>query len=158
MNRQTVLDLLQRSADDLQRYVSEIPADRLHWREPGEWSAHETLAHVCEVEREAFLPRAKRITTEHEPRLPNFESDAWHTAHYDPGRPLAELLADFAEARRQEIELLAAAPDWSKWGFHEGMQKRYSLNYLAQYALAHTWEHLHQIAGTQKAYELERQG
>ncbi|HJW84052.1 MAG TPA: DinB family protein, partial [Anaerolineae bacterium] len=63
MNRQTGLDLLRRSAEDLQRYVSEIPADRLQWHEAGEWSAHETLGHICETEREVFLLRAKRLTT-----------------------------------------------------------------------------------------------
>ena len=157
MNRQTGLDLLRRSAEDLQRYVGEIPADRLHWHEEKEWSAHETLAHICETEREAFLRRAKRLTSEHEPSLENFDGEAWHTEHYNPQQPLAELLVDFADARGEMIKALEGEADWSRDGFHEGWQKRYSIALLAEYTIRHTWEHLNQIANTQIAYELAHQ-
>ena len=157
MNRQTGLDLLQRSAEDLQRYVSEIPADRLQWHEAGEWSAHETLAHVCETECEVFLLRARRLATERDPRLENFDSAVWHREHYDPQQPLANLLADFSDARREMIKALEGEANWSRDGFHEGWQKRYSIALLAEYTIRHTWEHLNQIANTQIAYELAQQ-
>ena len=157
MNRLTGLDLLRRSGEDLQRYVREIPAERLHWHEEGEWSAHETLGHICETEREVFLLRAKRLTAEHNPSLKNFDGEAWHAQHYDPQRPVAELLADFAEARREMIAAIEVEPDWSRDGFHEGWQKRYGIALLAEYTIHHTWEHLNQIANTQIAYELAQQ-
>ncbi len=157
MNRQTVLDLLRRSADDLARYMNEIPPERLHWREGDEWSAHETLAHLCEIERHVFLLRMQRVVSERQPLLKYFDEQAWHREHYDPGRSVAALLTDFADARRQQIELLEAQPDWSGWGLHEKLQKRYSLEFIAHYAFRHTWEHLNQIANTQIAYELAHQ-
>jgi len=154
MNRQTALDLLRRSVDDLQRYVSEIPGDRLHWHTDNEWSAHETLAHLCETEREAFLLRAKQLTGEHNPGLKNFDGETWHAEHYNPQQPLAEMLADFVDARREMIKLLESESDWSRSGFHEGWQKRYSIAFLAEYTVHHTWEHLNQISVTQIDYEL----
>ena len=157
MNRLTGLDLLRRSGEDLQRYVREIPAERLHWHEEGEWSAHETLGHICETEREVFLLRAKRLTAEHNPSLKNFDGETWHAQHYDPQRPVTELLADFAEARREMIAAIEVEPDWSRDGFHEGWQKRYGIALLAEYTIHHTWEHLNQIANTQIAYELAQQ-
>ncbi len=151
------MDLLRRNADDLQRYVNEIPADRLHWHEDGEWSAHETLAHLAEIERHVFLVRMQRVAAEDRPTLKWFDEVAWYREHYNPVQPVAEMLGDFGEARRQEIALLDAQSEWSRWGLHEKLQKRYSLAFLAQYALHHTWEHLNQIANTQIAYELAHQ-
>lgn len=157
MERQTILDLLRRTAEDVQRYVNEIPAERLHWHEEGEWSAHETLSHVGSVERHVFLARMQLVIKEEHPTLRYFDEKAWHDAHYTPKQPLSEMLADFAEARRQEIALLEAQPDWERWGLHEMLQKRYSLEFMAHYAFRHTWEHLNQIASTQVAYELAYQ-
>jgi hypothetical protein len=149
--------MLRRTNDDLQRYVNEIPAAQLHWHVPGEWSAHETLAHLRDVEREVFLPRMQRVASEDHPTLKNFDEQAWHKEHYDPQEPVTDLLADFSAARRQEIMLLDSQPDWSRWGLHEKRQKRYTLDFMAHYAFRHTWEHLNQIASTQVDYELEHQ-
>jgi len=157
MNRQTTLDLLRRTTEDLQRYMNEIPADRLHWREGNEWSAHETLAHLCETERHVFLLRMQRVASEHQPLLKYFDEQAWHREHYDPSQPVSELLTDFADARRQEIALLESQPDWDRWGLHEKLQKRMSVAFIGRYAVRHTWEHLNQIASTQAAYELAHQ-
>jgi hypothetical protein len=157
MDRTTILDMLRRTNDDLQRYVSEIPAGQLHWHEEGEWSAHETLAHVVDVERQVYLHRMQRVVEQDHPALKYFDEKAWHDAHYDPQRPVVEMLADFADARAQEIALLETQPDWSKWGLHEVLRKRYSLEFMAHYAFRHTWEHLNQIGGTQIAYELAHQ-
>ena len=157
MNRQTTLDLLRRGEEDLRRYMNEIPADRLHWHEPGEWSAHETLAHIAEIERHVFIVRMQRVVDDDRPILKWFDELAWHREHYDAAQPVADLLADFAGTRQQEIHLLETQPDWGRWGIHERSQKRYSLDFLSQYALHHTWEHLNQIANTQIAYELTHQ-
>ena len=157
VDRQTILDLLQRSADDLQRYTNEIPAERLRWHEDGEWSAHETLSHLCDVERQVYLARMQRVAAEDRPILQWFDEQAWHQEHYDPNRSVADMLADFSEARRQEIALLESHSDWSRWGLHEKLQKRYSLAFIAHSAFRHTWEHLNQIANTQIAYELAHQ-
>lgn len=158
MNRQTVLDLLRRSGEDLKRYMSEVSPDRLHWHVDNEWSAHETLAHLCEIERHVFLLRMQRVVREQQPLLKYFDEQTWHREHYDAAAPVASLLADFADARAREIELLEAQPDWSRWGLHKKLQKRYSLEFIAHYAFRHTWEHLNQIANTQIGYELAQQG
>ena len=157
MDRTTTLELLQRSADDLEKLVQAIPADQLHWHEDNEWSAHETLSHVAEIERNVFLVRIHRVTNEDQPLLKYFDEIGWHQAHYDPGRPSADLLADFVNARQQEIDRLRGAADWTRWGWHETIQKRHTLDYLARYALNHTWEHLNQIATTQLHCELAKQ-
>ena len=157
MNRATTLDLLRRTTEDLQRYMNEIPPERLHWHEAGEWSAHETLAHSCEIERHVVLLRMQRVTNEHQPLLKYFDEQAWHREHYDAEQPVAEMLSDFGDARRQQIQLLEAQSDWSRWGLHETLQKRMSLAFIGRYAVRHTWEHLNQIASTQAAYELAHQ-
>ena len=157
MERQTILDMLRRTAQDVQRYVNEIPVERLHWHEPGEWSAHETLAHIVDVERHVYLHRMQRVVEEDHPTLKYFDEKAWHDAHYDPKRPVAEMLSDFANARAQEITLLESQPDWERWGLHEQLKKRYSLGFMAHFAFRHNWEHLNQIGGTQIAYELAHQ-
>lgn len=157
MERQTGLDMLQRSLDDLKRYVMEAPADQLHWHEGNEWSVHETMAHLCEIEQNVFLVRIQRVASEDKPALAYFDEAAWHKAHYKPDQPVGQMLTDFTYARQKIIDALKSQSDWNRWGLHEKLKKQMSLAYLAHVAIRHTWEHMNQMANTLLACELARQ-
>jgi len=157
MERQTTLEMLQRSLDDLKRYVAETPNDALHWREGKEWSVHETMAHLAEVEQNVYLVRIQQVASDDKPTLRYFDEEAWHQAHYKPELAAAQLLTDFAYARQQMLDVLRSHADWTRWGLHERQKKQMSLAYLAHSAVRHTWEHLDQMAKAVLAWELARQ-
>ncbi|MBI5715239.1 MAG: hypothetical protein HZC38_17720, partial [Chloroflexi bacterium] len=56
---------------------------------------------------------------------------------------IQQLLADFVDARAQEVALLENA-DWSRVGQHP-MRGAISAQWLAEYTIGHTWEHLSQM-------------
>ena len=155
-DKPTTLRLLQQSADDLAREVAQTPPEARMWRaKEGEWSVQECLAHLRDVERLVFLERVRRILAEERPLLPNFDETTYHREHWNPDEPADAILADYASARKEMVELASAAPDWTRGGVHE-MRGPITLAWQIDYALGHTWEHLSQILRVRLARELSR--
>jgi hypothetical protein len=156
LDRHTTLRLLRRTAHDLAHEVGLTPPEAAVWRPAeGEWSVHETLTHLRDVERLVFLPRLQRVTAEDRPYLPYFDEVAYHKEHWSPDEPLADLLAGFVHDRAAECELLEQAADWERLGVHQ-TRGPVSLAWLAEYAIGHTWEHLSQIMRVRLAYATRR--
>lgn len=138
------LRLLRAQSHYLVHEIGLMPADALLWRPAGnEWSVQECLTHMRDVERQAFLVRITRVATEETPPLYYFDEVGYHKEHWNPDEPVQTLLADFVNDRAQEVALLQSA-DWSRTGNHE-TRGPLTLDWLATYALNHTWEHLSQI-------------
>lgn len=151
-DRHTTLRLLRRSAHDLAREIEAVPPEAALWRPAeGEWSVHETLTHLWIAERLIFLPRLQRVAAEDRPALALVDEAAHHKQLWRAETPLASLLADFVADRAQEVALLEQAADWSRVGVHE-TRGPVSLAWLAEYTVAHTWEHLAQIMRARLAY------
>lgn len=143
-DREAILSALQASAGDLAREVERLSPDDALWRPaPEEWSQHECLTHVWIAEHHVFLPRLQAMAASDNPWLPVVDEVALQRQEWRPDRPRAELLAAFEAARRAELELLATA-DWARPGVHETLGP-ISIGWVAQYALAHTWEHMSQM-------------
>jgi uncharacterized damage-inducible protein DinB len=154
--RYTTLRLLRRTAHDLAAEIAQAPAEAALWRPAeGEWSIHETLTHIRDVERQIFLPRLRRVASVDRPDLPSFDEVAYHREHWNPAEPLEQLLADFVADRSAEVALLEPVMDWGRVGLHP-KRGPVTLAWLAEYALGHTWEHLAQIMRVRLAWETRR--
>lgn len=137
------LALLERSAHEVVQVVGRIPPE--HMRVPpelGEWSVHQTLHHLWLVEARIFLPRVRGVVQEERPFLEVVDEKALHQ-EWNEARPVDEMLEGYLAARREELALLRGA-DWAREGRHE-TRGTITLAWLADYALAHTWEHLAQL-------------
>ena len=66
--------------------------------EPGKWTIREVVGHIVDAER-MFGYRALHIARGDAAALPGMEQDDWAAASNAKGRPLAELLAEFAALR-----------------------------------------------------------
>jgi len=66
---------------------------------PGKWSVAEAVGHVLDAER-IFAYRALRIGRGDETPLPGFDENEYARRSDASGRPLAEIAAEFALARR----------------------------------------------------------
>lgn len=153
-DKATTLRLLRHSAHDLVREVGLTPAAGHLWRPAdGEWSVHECLTHLRVVEREVFLLRIRRTATEDRPSFEIFDEVAYHKEHWNPGDSVGALLGDFVNARAEIVNVLSGA-DWSRIGVH-ATRGPVSLEWQADYALGHTWEHLSQIMRVRLNYELK---
>jgi hypothetical protein len=138
------LRLLRAQSHQLTHEVNAIPEDMANWKPAeNEWSAWECMLHIAMAERHVFLLRIKRIVEEDNPQLAIFDEGEQMKQQATSKVTLQQLLADFVDARAQEVALLENA-DWSRTGQHP-MRGSISAQWLAEYALGHTWEHLSQM-------------
>ncbi len=139
-----LLRLLRAQTHHLTHEVGLLPVEARLWRAAEtEWSLQECLAHLRDIEREVFLVRISKVDKEDQPVLKYFDELAYHKEHWDAAEPVEKLLTEFVAARAAEVTLLESA-DWSRTGQHE-QRGRLDLEWLATYAVNHTWEHLSQI-------------
>ncbi len=122
-------------APDLLASLEEMPAflarastglDEEALRQPGSdgaFSLVEHAWHLADLERSGYAERLRRLQTEDEPALPDF--DGARVARERAYRTLsfAEGLRAFADARARNLALLRALPDdaWSRAGTQEGV-------------------------------------
>lgn len=139
-----VLRLLRLQSHTLTHEIGLMPADAILWKPAeNEWSVHETLTHIRNIEREVFRWRVTQTATRDNPPLPFFDEAAYHKDHWNAAEPIQDILAEFVADRAAEVALLETA-DWSRTGLHE-TRGPLTLDWQANYIVNHTWEHLSQI-------------
>jgi hypothetical protein len=145
MNEKQIILALKSSADEVAHEIGRLPAEAALWRDgEGTWSHHEVLTHLWIADHYIFLPRLRAMATEKNPPLPVIDEAAYQRSEWNPERPREDLLRAFMEDRGAEIDLLKAHR-WDRPGVH-GSLGPITMGWVAQYALAHTWEHLSQAA------------
>ena len=108
----------------LARAAAELPEDRVRQRgTAGGFSLVEHVWHLADLEREGYGVRIRRLLTEDEPLLSNFEGDRIARERVYLRRDLAEGLLAFTIARTRNLQKLreASAEDWKRAGKQEGI-------------------------------------
>jgi hypothetical protein len=138
------LRLLRSQSHYLTREIGLMPVEARLWKaDETEWSVQECLVHIRDIEREVFLPRMTNVITKDNPPIYFFDEVAYHKEHWSPDEPVEKILAEFVADRAKEVALLETA-DWGRTGNHE-TRGSLTVDWLATYAVNHTWEHLSQI-------------
>lgn len=117
-----ILDNLKSFPNELDDLVSELDEETLRWRPfPTKWSIKETICHLRDMEREAYLARYHRILSEENPFMPNIDQDRLASERDYINQDAAVALNDFKNLRKETIETLTSAPleAWSRQGVHE---------------------------------------
>ncbi len=127
-------------------YAAIPPEARLRPLERGGWTPHQVLAHVRDVELQAFLPRIERLLAEEDPALSDFDEGAWMDAHYDPDESHQAILEAFTAARTRGSGLLRdLSPEgWNRVGRHPLFGRR-TLQWWVEYAVSHAQDHILQL-------------
>jgi DinB superfamily len=88
----------------------------------GGFSLVENVWHLADLEREGFGVRIRRILSEEEPTLSNFDGDRVARERDYQSRDLASGLAAFRQARRRSVEILrtVASRDWKRPAVQDG--------------------------------------
>jgi hypothetical protein len=106
----------------------------------GEWSPSEVVRHLIAVEDEVWHSRLRQLASADRPTWPWVEPAPWQGA---PGATLEELLAIFADRRRETVAILDGFDDatWSRTGIHATWGET-GVVALIQRALDHDGEHI----------------
>jgi len=136
---------------ELDWVVECFPAGLLHARPGAEWSVHEALVHLRDVEIDCYAPRIAALATADGAFFADYRGDEYHAEHYDPDEPLASVLTSFHEARSRSLDLLRTLGDgqWQRVGQHETMGPM-AMGYLVEQLYWHTLEHVTQVVGNRE--------
>ncbi|MGH2523740.1 MAG: DinB family protein [Anaerolineales bacterium] len=142
-----LLNRLERQPEEFSATLAALPeAQWFGWHVADGRSVHLVMAHVRDLEALAFLPRFRRVLTEADPILEPFPSHNWSTEQYNHAEPLAVMLADFARARAETVNLVHSLHpgDWSRRGFHPPSGWR-TAQWWAERMYTHAQRHLTDI-------------
>jgi hypothetical protein len=114
----------------------------------GTWTAFDIVGHLIFADRTDWMPRLRRIL-EHGEQVPFEPFDRMGHVRESQGKTLDQLLAEFAQVRRQSIAQLQSLrlqpTDLQKRGRHPALGTVTASELLATWA-AHDLNHLHQLA------------
>lgn len=147
----------------LGRHVQQVPALRQalagipvgELRRPGSdggWSAHQMVAHMRDVEVQAYVPRVHRLLAESQAVLADFDAEGFMAAHYDRAEPLNQMVDDLDQAR-QALRTALRTDDgqaWSRTGRHPALGAC-TVQAWVERAVAHFDEHLEQLERLRRA-------
>jgi len=146
-DKQALLDSLAQAVTILTEFVATIPADKLDVRRgEGFWTINEHVSHLADVQP-MLLERLQRFEAEEAPEFVPFIPDDDDAADSGPpNMPTAAALDQFADVRRQQLDLLKAADDltWQKTATHPEYAQ-YSFYILVRHILMHDHWHMYRM-------------
>lgn len=146
--RRAYLDVLATTPGRLRAAVKGVPKKLLTWSPaPGKWSILEIVGHLRDMEREAYLERYRRILEEDRPSLPDVDGDQLALERDYRSLRLAEVVRDWAAARKQCLQLLKRVKreQWGRVGVHETAGPLTVEQFLERQAVGNDEAHLGQI-------------
>ncbi len=143
------LPILERTPRVLDGWLRGLPADWTSAREgPETWSPFDIVGHLIDGEQADWIPRARIILSEREDR--RFEPfDRFRHLSRNHGRPLGDLLGEFASLRQANVRALGdfnlTPTDLRRTAIHPELGRVTLEQHLATW-VAHDLGHLAQIA------------
>jgi hypothetical protein len=136
-NLEKSIEILQRTPAVLQALLQNLSDDWTSTNEGGEsWSAYDIVGHLIQGEKTDWMPRAEIILSEKVNK--NFEKfDRFSQVEDSKGKSLAQLLIEFTDLRKMNIELLLSKKITSKNLEQTGIHPAFGEVSLAQ--LLATW-------------------
>ena len=105
------------------RFAPLTAADASRRGPDGGFAPVEQCWHLADLEREGFGLRLRRLRTEEQPTLPDFDGAAVAEQRDYRGKSLAEGLAAFRRARAENLAFIESigAEEWSRTGLQDGV-------------------------------------
>jgi hypothetical protein len=148
--RARLLALLEGQPTAFATAVASVPEAEWHQRRDGAGrTPHLAMAHVRDLEAQAYLPRIRRILAEDRPELTPFAHHEWSADDYDAAEPMTAILESWSRARTELLALVRPldSAGWSRAGFHPPSGSR-TLQWWVERAYAHAKEHLRALRGS----------
>jgi hypothetical protein len=135
---------LRTATEDLAWAIRGLDSDQLAYRPaPEDWTIHEHLAHLRDMEQEVYLPllRWAAVPDMLEPR--DYSRREWHERRYRASEAALAILDDLTRMRDEELAIYRDMPDyvWSRWR-SEGRWGPLTCQWLAELMYRHVLDHL----------------
>jgi hypothetical protein len=154
-NLKDAVAILERTPVSLTALLSGLPETWIRATEgEGTWSPYDVIGHLIHGERTDWIPRARHILAGDKRPFESFDRTAQLAD--SQSNSLAELLATFADLRRENLAVLAGMnlteADLERKGLHPELGE-VTLSQLLATWVVHDLDHVAQIARTMaKAY------
>jgi len=153
LERAALLHIVAETPARLKAALKGVPKKLLLWTPgPGKWSILEIVAHMRDMERDAYLTRYRRILAEDNPTLPDLDGDVIAIRDDYRTMKLPELLRDWLKTRKECLKLLKSVKGarWERMGSHETAGPLSMDALLRRHAMGNDEAHLGQIEGIKK--------
>ncbi len=153
LERAALLKIVAETPARLKAALKGVPKKLLLWTPgPGKWSILEIVAHMRDMEREAYLARYRRILAEENPTLPDIDGDICAIRDDYRSLRLPDLLRDWLKLRKECLKLLKSVRGarWERMGTHETAGPLTMDALLRRQAVGNDEAHLAQIDGIKK--------
>lgn len=154
--RMELVTRLRLATDDLAWSVRGLRRDELQYKpNEREWSIHEHLAHLRDMEREVYLPLLRWATVPDMLDPLDYNRREWHEHRYDAEEATGSILDDIARMRDEELTIFREIDDvtWTRlrtdtrWG-------PLSCQWTAELMYRHVLDHLQGIMGLRQDLHL----
>ena len=151
---QAAIETLASMPAFLEAALARVPRSRWsHKPSPGAFSLTEQACHLRDVEREAYVVRARRVLQEGEPSLGGFDGAAVALERDYAEQDAKRAAQDFAAARRELVALLGATTPDDIARTASFMEERVTLGRLVEMMVEHDREHRDEIAALARTLE-----
>jgi len=153
LERAALLHIVAGTPARLKAALKGVPKKLLLWTPgPGKWSILEIVAHLRDMERDAYLARYRRILAEDNPTLPDLDGDLIALRDDYRGMKLPELVRDWLKLRKESLKLLKSVkgPRWERMGTHQTAGPLSMDDLLRRHAMGNDEAHLGQIEAIKK--------
>lgn len=142
--RQELTTRLRLATDDLVWATRAMTPSQLAYRpSEDEWSIHEHLAHLRDMEQEVYLPLLRWATVPDmlDPR--DYSRREWHEHRYSDREPLKAILEDYQRMRDEELLIFRDMRDhtWTRWR-NDTRWGPITCQWLAELMYRHALDHL----------------
>ena len=130
--------------DDVAWAVRSLTPEQYHYR-PAEndWSIHEHLGHMRDMEQEVYLPLLRWATVADMLDPLDYSRREWHELRYRPAEQLPAVLEDLLRMRDEELLIFRDMSDstWMRWR-NDTRWGPLTCQWLAELMYRHALDHL----------------
>lgn len=144
------LRTLNETPERLKASLKGVPRKALLARPaPGKWSILEIVAHMRDMEEQAYRDRYTKILGEDNPTLPDIEGSALAIERDYRSASLSALLREWSKLRKENLRLLKKlkSAQWERVGIHSTAGPLTMGTLLRRHAVGNDEAHLGQIEG-----------
>lgn len=151
-----LLTRLRLAGDDLAWAVRGLDRRDLHYSPGrGEWSMHEHLAHLRDMEQEVYLPLLRWATVPDMLDPLDYSRREWHDRRYSSDEPVGSILNEIGRMRDEELAIFREMDDvtWTRlqtdtrWG-------PVTCQWIAELMYRHVLDHLQGVMGLRQDLHL----
>ena len=146
--RAEIVSRIRRATDDLEWAVRGLSVEQWSYQPPEQWSIHQHLSHMRDMEQEVYLPLLRWATVPEmlDPR--DYNRREWHERRYRPEESLGAIVDDIEKIRDEELLIFRDMTDFmwtrlrtdSRWG-------PLTCQWIAELMYRHVLDHLQNVMG-----------